>query len=130
MYLRNIGIGRDASDDLKDIDKIWNLYYKNKFNLPNLNYTVSHGIVEDGQGIIGFGEVKLFAEAIMILDGSRSIRTKAMAMKAMIYKALADSKSIGLSQLHISVADNKFAEQLEKRYGFKKVENIIMVRNL
>lgn len=130
MIIRNIGMGNSSDEDLEAIDDIYEKYYKNQFGLPNLNATVSHGIIEDDKGVIGFGMVKLFAEAIMILDKIRSTRDKSRAMKALMYKALADSKRVGLNQLHVTVDDEEFAKKLEKHYGFKRVRSIVLVRNL
>ncbi len=116
--------------DLKRVDEIWKKFYSTEFCLPDLSNTITHAIIENDGIITGFGEVKLFAEALMVIDKDQSLRVKTDTARALIYKGINDSTSAGLRQLHVSVHDLRFAEVMEKHFGFERVKDIIMVRNL
>jgi len=124
-------IARNLKDsDLEILDKIYREYYQDDFYLPSLKNTITHAVIEYNNTILGFGEVKIFAEAIMILDKSKSNRIKHETMRALMYKAIQDSKSVGVEQLHVSVKDKNFADSLIKHYDFEVCNNIILARKL
>jgi hypothetical protein len=118
------------AEDIEEVDRLYRSFYENDFYLPSLSNTITHAVVEDGEKILGFGEVKVFAEAIMVLDKNKNDRTKAITMKALMTKAIEDCKKIGIEQLHVSVKDDKFIEILEKHYEFEKVKGIILARKI
>ena len=54
--------------DLKQIDEIYLKHHKDKIQLPDLENQITSAVVENQGRVVGFGIVKIFAEAIMLLD--------------------------------------------------------------
>lgn len=117
--------------DSNTISKIWEEGYKDEFSLPDLTNAVTFAVVEDDDGIvIAFGIVKVFAEAIMILDQDESDRIKSDAMKLLLSKAENDCKSNGIKQLHTFCKDESFADLLIKHFDFKKIKTVGLSKEL
>ena len=117
-------------DDIKEIDDLYKRFYQQDFYLPSLANTITHAVVEDDSGILGFGEVKIFAEAIMVLDMNAKASKRALAMRALMFKAIEDCKNSGVEQLHTSVLNGEFAGILRKHYEFENVKGIILARKI
>lgn len=125
-----IQIRNYTENDLQAIDSIWDKYYKSEFSLPDLSRTVTHAVAESNKRVIAFGMVKLFAEGIMVLDKSASLRDKTLANDSLLAKAFDDSRNIGLKQLHVAVADKDYEKLLISKYGFREPDRKILVKDL
>lgn len=126
MIIRSLNI----DNDLKAIDRIWKEGYSSDFSLPDLSNAVTFAVVEDAGEIVGFGMVKMFAEAIMILDKSKSIRVKSETMKLLLDKAETDCRTENIKQLHSFTNDPNFANLLVKHFNFKTIQNIGLQKEL
>lgn len=127
MILRSL-----RNEDVPEVNRFYNEFYSNDFYLPSLRNTITHAVVEDDGRVLGFGEVKVFAEAIMVLDKSKNIKTRASVMRALMTKAILDCKAHDIEQLHVSVKkeDDGFKKILEKHYEFEEVKGVILARKL
>ena len=105
--------------DIAAIDKVYKLYHSDSFGIPDLSHVLTQRVVtDDDDVIIAYGMVKLFAEAIMVLDLGASQRDKVEALRLLMGTAIADAKSAKLAQLHGFVKDKSFIEVLKKHYNF------------
>jgi len=86
--------------------------------------------VEDDDEVVAYGMVKLFAEAIMVLDLDRPLRNKADAFKLLIEAAIAKSRDLHMEQLVGFVENRDFANILRKHYGFVNCSGEALVLNL
>lgn len=126
MKIRPINFDTDA----KAIDKIWREHYLDQFSLPDLTNAVTFPVIEDDNGVIvAFGIVKVFAEAIIILDKKSSTRTRRNSIKMMLDKAETDCKSNNIKQLH-AFCESDFADILIKHFDFKKIKTIGVSKEL
>jgi hypothetical protein len=103
---------------LPGIDRIWRMFHKGGFGIPNRNHLVTQGVVEKDGTVVAYGMVKQFAEAILVLDLDESTKAKVEAIRILMEVAIMDSTKQGVEQLHVFVQDPAFAEILKKHFGF------------
>ena len=118
-----------ARDDYGIVEELWRTYGSN-YELPNLSNTVTHAVVQNEDKIIAFGMVKLFAEAVLVLDHSESRRNKVNAIKLLMLEAFRGCDQHKLSQLHCFIKDEQFARLMMKHYSFNKVLGEALVMDL
>jgi hypothetical protein len=75
-------------EDLEAIDNIYTKYYAGEYSLPDLSHTVTNAVVQDGDRIVGFGLVKLWAEAVMVLDKELPRKPKVLGFDMLINHAV------------------------------------------
>lgn len=120
-------------DDLEKIDRIWKEYIEtgDRFGIPDTSNLVTHAVVESAKGrLIAFGMVKLFAEAILILDKNESRRNKINAIQALMLEAIRGSRQHNLSQLHCFIQREEFSRIMKKHYNFKNCKGEALVMEL
>ena len=86
------------------------------FQLPKELLTAA--VVEEDEKIIAFGMLRTLSEAILICGGSK--RDKILSLIYLINQCINDANDLGLSQVHIFVKDNSFAEILIHKFGFRE----------
>lgn len=117
--------------DIEPISKIWEAHYSLEFGLPNLDRTVTHAKVTDNKNnIVAFGLVKLWPEAIMILDRDASKITQAKAMRLLMDKAIKACKYYNCEQLYATTTTNTIADLCRDHYDFKDLPRIVLVKGL
>jgi hypothetical protein len=105
--------------DIPEIDEIWKKHHSNDFSVPNRNTRLVEWVAEEDGKVVAYGQVKLFAEAIIILDKSASQRAKVTALKGLLFEAFRGADLAGLEDLHCFVLDPSFATILIKHFGFE-----------
>ena len=121
MIIREI-----SNSDLNTINK---LNEQQDFKITSLKNKVVDAIVEDND-IIAYGVVKVFAEAIILVDKDASIIKRVKALRKLMTRAFLGCKEHGIEQIHVFVKDEKLAKSLEKHFGFTKTSDIVLVKNL
>lgn len=116
--------------DATEISRIWEEGYKGDFSLPDLTNSVTFAVVEHEGKVIAFGVVKVYAEAIMIIDQAKSNRIKSEAMKLLLDKAEKDCKKHKITQLHTFIKDESFADILIKHFNFIKIKTVGLLKEL
>lgn len=115
--------------DIKSIDDIFNR--NPSIGVPSLKNVVVNSTLADKTKVIGYGAVKLYAEATLILDKENlRKRERAQALIEAMKLALSSSKAAGLEYLHIVANDDSFSKVLCKHYGFKEVPGKLLVLDL
>lgn len=113
-----------------DIDRILEINKQNDFPIPKFDNIITQAVIEDESGVIAFGMVKLFAEAILILDHNQPKRSKISAIQLLMLEAIRGSKQHELTQLHAFIKDEHFSDLMKKHYGFENCSGIPLVMNL
>lgn len=117
-------------EDIDKIDEVYQTGHDCQFTLPDLaNELTSAVIVKNGK-VIGFGVVKVFAEAIAILDLRESKVDRLQSMEMLMLEAVRGCVENGVKQLHVFTEDEKLAKLLEKHYEFKPVKGIALVKEI
>lgn len=124
-------IRRYRPSDLEAVSKLWEKHYSQEFSLPSLLPRIVEAVVEDDWGeIVGFGVVKVFAEAVMVLDKDRSTRDRAESMDLLMKLAVDGVSQVGAKQLHVFVSDENFGNVLRKHYDFKEPSLKVLVKEI
>jgi hypothetical protein len=118
------------NEDIPKVSKIWEAHYSHEFGLPNLERTVTHAVIRDNEDIVAFGMVKLWPEAIMLLDRDKPKITQAKAMKMLMAQAIAACKHYNFEQLIATTSTNNVADLCRKHYNFKDLPRILLVKEL
>lgn len=111
------------SSDIGAISEIWEKHYSLESSLPDRRNSVIDAVVEDSDGkIIGYGQVKLFAEAMLFLDKDASPRDKVQALKLLMLEAFRGTQLAGIGQMYCFIKDPDFATLIERHFGFSIVD--------
>ena len=78
-------------------------------------------VAVDGDKIVGYGQVKLFAETMLFLDPTTRTRDRAQALKLLMIEAFRGADKAGIEEVYAFIKDPDFALLIEKRYGFKRI---------
>jgi hypothetical protein len=116
--------------DIKAIDDIYRR--QPELGVPGLKNVIINSTLVDGNtgAIVGYGAVKIFAEAVLILDKSITKRDRAFAVKEAMHTALTFCRAKGLEMLYAIATNDKFGKVLENRYKFSKVPGELFCRVL
>lgn len=107
--------------DVEVIDRIWRDHHSDDFSVPNRNTVITEAVIENEAGeVIAYGQVKMFAEAIMILDKNASQRDKVAALQKLLLEAFRGSTEFGLDKVNAFIKDPDFALVLERHFGFER----------
>ena len=107
--------------DLKKVDELWRKHHENQFSLPALMPSIITCVVEDEQGMIAFGNLKVFAETVMVMDHDRSPIVRAKAFREIMPVAIMGAQQVGISEIHAVTLDPSFGDVLRKHFGFSNV---------
>ena len=108
--------------DIIPIDKIWKKHHSDSFSVPNRYNALTDCVtVDDSDNLIAYGQVKLFAEAIFILDLDASRVKKTKALILLMHQALFTAGANNRMDLKAFIKDPDFALLIEKHFDFKRV---------
>lgn len=122
MIIRDITIG--------DYGLINDLNQLQDFKLKNINNAIIDKIVMINDNPIAYGIVKRLAEAIILVNPSAPLISRAKAMRELMSYAEYGSKKEGCEQLHCFVSDEKLAKTLIKHYNFIQTKDIVLIKNI
>ncbi len=109
--------------DIPAIDEIWKKYHSNDFSVPNRSTRLVEWVAEEDGKVVAYGQVKLFAEAMIILDKGASKRAKVEALKGLLIEAFRGANLAGLEDMYCFIRDPAFATLLINHFGFEAVDN-------
>lgn len=119
----------DRPGDIEAIDRIWREHYHEQFGLPNPAHKIISGVVDSGEGIRGFGIVKLFAEGLFVIDHNMSLKDKIETIKLLLEAQQVGCYNSKIEQAHAFVGDANFAKILKKHFGYKDTMGQCLVVN-
>ena len=117
-------------EDITAINKIFKK--QPELGIPSLNNLIVNGVVEntDSGQVIAYGAVKLFGEAILILDRDISKKHKAKAIREVMQIAISFSRGKKLEYLYLISNSESFTKVLRKNYGFKNCPGELLLLDL
>ena len=115
-------------EDLERVSEIYDKYYKDEFSLPNLDHTIGNGVILKDTEIIGFGMVKCYPEAIIILDKDSSLRDKVDSLKLLHDNAIRVCRNRRFSEMRCHVIDDSYGQLLTKHFNFQSMNGKLMVK--
>ncbi len=122
---------RVRSFDNSEIPAINEVIAGQKLGVPTLNNLIVNAIlVDEKETIFGYGCVKLFAEAILLLKERISKKLKAQAVRASMKSAILFAKDAGVETLYIVSNDKGFSTVLRKTYGFRSYPGELLILDL
>lgn len=108
--------------DVQIIDQIWREHHSDDFSVPARDNALIDAVVENKAGeVIAYGQVKLFAEAMLILDLNASQREKVFAIKSLMLEAFRGADIAGIKQMYAFIQDPDFALLIKRHFGFDTV---------
>lgn len=111
------------SGDEFEIDEIWKKHHSQDFSVPARKNLVVERVAEDEKGkIIAYGNVKLFAEAFILLDKDAPVRLKVRALQELLLEAFRGADMSGLEDVYCFCKDPEFATLLSKHFSFEIVD--------
>lgn len=116
-------------NDLNGIDRIWReCGHADKFGLPTLTNIITKAVADQDGSIIGFGLVKVYAEAVAILDLNKSKVDRLEALEKLLAEAFRACEDLNVEQLHVYVQDLGMQRLLEQKFGFKVATGVALVK--
>ena len=109
-------------EDIPAIDKIWRDHHSSDFSVPDRRNRIVDAVVVEGEQVIGYGQVKVFAEAMLILDLDASRRQKIEAIKLLMLEAFRGCDQAGIHQVYAFIKDPDFATLISRHFGFEVVD--------
>lgn len=106
-------------EDLEKIDEIYQKFFSNQIYLPNLDNTIGNGVISNGSEVVAFGMVRLYPEAIIVIDQDASMRDKVIALKLLFDEAVKACRARNFKELNATIHDNSYGDLLNKHFGFK-----------
>lgn len=108
--------------DIEAIDRIWREHHSDDFSVPDRQNALIDAVVENKHGeVIAYGQVKVFAEAMLILDLNASQREKIQAIKSLMLEAFRGADMAGIRQMYAFIEDPDFALLIKRHFGFETV---------
>jgi len=116
--------------DIAEIDAIFKK--QPELGVPSIRNMIINGVIEDTDTnkVIAYGVVKLFGEAILILDKDIPKRDKAKALREVMKIAISFSRERYLEYLYLISNSESFSEVLKKKYGFIKCPGELLMLDL
>ncbi len=117
----------------EDVEKIDDIFQRNPIiGVPGLKNMVVNAVMEDTEKdqIIAYGAVKIFAEAILIMDKEVTKREKAEALMEAMKTAILFARDAGVEILYANSNDENFTRCLERRFKFKRVPGQLLCLDL
>lgn len=107
--------------DILILDKLWQEHWSDT-SLPGLRNRVIDAVaVNESNRIIGYGQVKLFAESMIFLDPTARKRDRVSALRLLMEEAYRGADKAHLDDIYCFIKSPDFALLIEKRFGFERV---------
>lgn len=107
----------DWSDE-PAVSKIWQDHHSTLYSLPNRKSIIIDAVVENERGLVGYGQVRLFAEAMMFLDKDAPLRDRIQALKLLMLEAFRGTELAGIQEIYAFIDDPYFSKLIQKHYHF------------
>lgn len=111
--------------DPQQINEFWERCHKGKYGIPKRAFVITDAVTTSKDKVVGYGIVRMFAEALLYIDKDISKFQQAKSFKLLMEQALLDCKNAGLDQLNVGVADESFKNLLIEGFDFKSRESML-----
>lgn len=116
-------------DDLKEIERLHTLHFKDEFTLPDFMKYVCAFVVEDDTGIITAGGIRDIAECVLVTNMSRDPMVRADALYQMLYATTFVCKKSDYDQMYVWSQRPKYTKRLLKN-GFRLPQGQSLILDL
>src|SRR5687767_1533403 len=106
------------------------IHLRHSFPCPSRKNLLDEKVVDKDGVTVGYAQIKILAEASLILDLSKSKRDRIEALNVFMDYAQEMCAAKGIEQLHVFVEDESFANLLIEKFGFSQVMARTLVKNL
>lgn len=107
--------------DITALDELWKKYWS-AYSLPTRSNAIIDAVTINPSGqIVGYGQVKLFAEAMLFLDPTMPRRERAISVRLLMSEAFRGVRSANIEQIYAFIKDPEFVKLIVQRYGFEPV---------
>lgn len=113
-----------------DVSRILRLCGEQKHETDCFRDIISDRVVDADGKISAYGAVKMFAEAVLVLDNSESVRNKIKALRDLMNCAIFETKKAKISELHVFTSDESFANVLKNHFEFETINAHALRRKL
>lgn len=110
-------------EDVLKLDELWRLYWSSHSFPDRENRIIDAIAVNEFDKIVGYGQVKMFAEAMLFLDPTSTKRDKAHALKSLMLEAYRGCSVAGVDEMYAFIQNPDFLKLIVNRFGFKHIEN-------
>lgn len=120
-------------DDVEPIDRIWQEWHSHAFSVPDRNHRIIDAVVESAEGkVIAYGQVRHFAEAMLVLDKGARQRDKIQAIKLLMLEAFRGTQMAGLGEIYAFISDPDFSLLIQKHFDFDPADQVgeLLIRSL
>ena len=117
---------------MSDIPEIDRIYRTQQIGVPSLANTVANRVAINGNDgkVVAYGVVKLFAEAVLIMDQTINKKSKVRAFRELMRLAISTSSERGLEQLYCISNSESFTKILCDKYKFRSCPGDLLLLNL
>ena len=113
-------IRKYTKEDAAAVDEIYDNWHRGTFSRPNLSHVLSAAVIEDNDGkIVGFGCLEAILEAVMIIDGSLSMKDRGEVLRQLIDAAKFITDKNGFDRFYIFPSDEHFAGGVDETFRCK-----------
>ena len=112
-----------TADDILPLNDLWEQHWADS-SLPGFKDCLIDSLaVDEADRIVGYGQVKMFAEAMLFLDPTARKRDRARATKLLMLEAFRGVDEVSLEYIYCFIRDPDFSQLIQKRYGFRPANN-------
>jgi hypothetical protein len=104
------------------VSKIWEEHHSHLYSLPNRKSIIIDAVVEEKDKIIGYGQVRLFAEAMLFLDKDASPKARVDALRKLMLEAFRGAEIAGIQEMYAFIQDPDFSLLIQKHFHFRPAD--------
>jgi hypothetical protein len=110
--------------DILTLDTLWREHWSHESSLPGLESRIIDAVAVDESGrVVGYGQVRLFAEAMLFLDPTVRKRDRAAATRLLMHEAFRGTDLAGIKDIYCFIRDPDFSLLIQKHFSFDRVDN-------
>jgi hypothetical protein len=114
-----------------DIPQILEIYKQN----PTYDLDVFHNVIKDSvvtfnEEVVAYGVLKHFAEAVMVIDHTRSKNVQVTSFKQLMDQAVKVCQDMKIQDLHVFTENLSFSDILINKFDFHKINGVGLLRRI
>jgi|SRR6187402_935186 len=116
--------------DLTELKRLHAAHFANEFDFPDFMKYLCAFVVEDNQGIITAGGIRMIPECALITDLTRDPVTRARALYQMLHASKFVCEKNGFDQMFVWSQNPKYTRRLQKNAGFRLPQGQSLILDL
>lgn len=115
--------------DLAELERLHQLYFKDKYELPDFMNMLCAFVVEDDKGVILFGGVRDIPETMAVTNMDRTVKDRGKALYQLLDASTFVCRNNGYDRMYIWTQDERYANRLRKT-GFRNHDGESLILDL